>query len=483
MNLPAIIRILSILLGVVGVAVMLPALVALNYGEDDWKVFLTVGGSVAATGAVVSFLFRRHSELRVKDGFLLVTLVWLTAPMVGALPFYFLGTFPSYIDALFEAVSGFSTTGASVLVDFDHTSHAVYFWRSLILWIGGMGIIVLGVVILPTLGISGMHLFRREVSGGPMADKMTPRLRDTAMATWSIYAVLTAAQTTTLFLLGMPLFDAVNHSMATMATAGFGVKADSFAGYNSPAIEWATIFFMAVAATNFSLHYFYVIGRGNLKVYLKDREFRWFMVGLTTASLAVSLYLFLKAGYGWEKALTKGTFQVVSIMSTTGFASDDFALWGPFPQLILFLSMIVGGMAGSTAGAVKWMRVMLMFKFIRVELIRLLHPRVVVHAKIGHAQVTPAIINNVFAFFFLYMTVLAFSTLALTWYGIDLVTAASAVATCLGGVGPGFGSVGPMGNFSAMPDGVKLILSGDMILGRLELMTAMALFLPQYWTK
>jgi trk system potassium uptake protein TrkH len=343
-----------------------------------------------------------------------------------------------------------------------------------------MGIIVLALVILPALGIGGMQLYKREVSG-PSAEKLTPRIRDTARALWSVYALLTLAQAIALVLAGMPVFDAINHALTTLSTAGFSTRDGSIGAYNSAAIEWIIIFFMMAAGTNYFLHYRAMFRRGQQLNYFRDPEWRWYAFGTVVAALVMAGYLIVERDYEPFRALTKGTFQVVSVLTTTGYGSDDFGQWGPFPMMLLFALMITGGCAGSTSGGVKWVRIVLMMKFIRMEVLRLIHPRLVVHAKFGHARVTPDILGNVFAFIFLYMTTLGVTTLLLTLDGNSILTAMGSAASALGNVGPGFDATGPSTTFAGLSDFSKWVLTLAMMMGRLELMTVFALFMPHTW--
>ena len=482
MNILTLVRILGILTGVIGAFMLLPVGAGLFYGEGDWDKFLVVALGSMGVGGMMAFIGRNATEVSERDGFVLVTAVWLTAMGVGGLPFYLSGAVPTLTDGFFEAMSGFTTTGASVLYDYGHITHTVFLWRSLTHWIGGMGIIVLALVILPALGIGGMELFKREVSG-PYSDKLTPRIRDTAKALWGVYVALTFAEFLVLMGAGMGPFDAINHSMASLATGGFSTRETSIMEYHSPLIEWVIIFFMLLGGMNFSLHYRFLTGGGSLKVYLQDTEWRWYVLGLGAASLAMAVYLFLVNGYTVSGSLTKSTFQAVSINTTTGFASDDYVKWGAFPQIILLMLMLVGGMAGSTSGGLKWIRLLLMFKFSRIEMIRLVHPNAVVHAKVGKTRVHPAVLNNIFGFFFLYLTVLIGATLLLALDGNSILASFSGAVSALGNVGPGLEALGPMENFSRLSDSSKWVLTLCMLLGRLELMTVFVILMPSTWVR
>lgn len=482
MNTLIVLKVLGVLFIVLGTAQLVPAEVSFLFGEGDWTVFLGSAIGLGGLGCVLVIGSRKAYEITKRDGFLIVTTVWISACMAGAVPLYFSGAYPSLVDAVFESMSGFTTTGASVLTDYTALSHGVLLWRSMTQWFGGMGIIVLALAVMPALGIAGMQLYEREVPG-PYNDKITPRLRDTAKALWSVYVLLTVAEVLILMALGMGVFDALNHSMATLSTGGFGTRIESITAFTSPAIEWTLIVFMFLASMNFALHYRFVTHPTQLLGQLRDTEWRWYVIALITMCFVVSAYLYSSLGYSFNRALTKGTFQVVSIATTTGFASDDYVPWGTFPQIILLFAMFAGGCAGSTSGGVKWVRLILVFKNVRLDMLRLIHPNAVVHTKINKTIVTDQIQRNITSFLFMFLATIVGLTTLISLDGHSFVTSLGAAISALGNIGPAMESLGPTGNYAGLSDYVKLVLVAGMLLGRLELMTVFMLFNPHIWRR
>ena len=482
MHLFPILNVVGALLMLIGGVQLFPLLTALFSGEQDWQVFLYSGAGAFLLGGGLFFFSRSGKEISEKDGFAVVTLGWLMAAAAGAMPYYLSGVTAGFTDAFFESMSGFTTTGASVFTEYRGIGQGIFLWRSMTQWFGGMGIIVLALVILPALGIGGMQLFKREVPG-PYSEKMTPRLKDTARALWGVYLGMTIVESLVLVAMGMAPLEAINHALTTVSTGGFSTRGGSIGEYNSAAIEWVLILFMVIAGMNFALHYRALAQHTHRNAHWRDLEWRWFMGVVVLVSLAVSIYLYFHEGYALSRALTKGTFQVVSILTTTGFGSDDYVLWGAFPQLALLLLMIVGGCAGSTSGGVKWVRIILVFNFIRQEMLRLVHPKVVIHTRIGHIRVTQDIVGNILAFIFLYLTTLGVATLLLSLDGHSILTSLGAAASAIGNIGPGLDAVGPAGNYAALSSWSKWVLISAMLLGRLELMTVFVLFSPRLWRK
>ncbi|HKI97622.1 MAG TPA: TrkH family potassium uptake protein [bacterium] len=476
------VMVLGLLVILTGLVELVPAAVSYGYGESDWPALLRAALIAIVAGVVMFFGFRTQDEVRERDGFVIVSSGWCVVSLVGAIPFMMTGTTGSITDAIFESVSGFTTTGASILVDYSKLSHGILMWRSLTHWMGGMGILIFVLVILPSLGVGGMQLYKRE-SSGLSTEKLTPRLRDTAVALWSVYFLLTVAETLALWALGMTFFDAVNHAMATIATGGFGTHADSITGFHSPAIEWTIILFMYLGALNMALHYRVLHSRGRQWPHFSSEEWRFYTAILVVCSLGLAVYLIFKMDYAPFKALTKSTFQVVSIGSTTGFASDDYVPWGPGPQMIMLYLMIVGGCAGSTAGGLKEVRVLLLFKSIRMELLNLIHPRLSMLNKLDRQRVEPAVLKTIFVFFFLYMSTLGAASLILTLTGNSIPTALGGVASAMGGVGPGLDALGPSATYAPLPALDKWVLMAAMMLGRLELMTLYVFILPEMWRR
>lgn len=482
MHLAPIVNVVGTLILVLGIAQLVPMGICVLYGEVEWRFFLESALSAMAIGGLLLVVSRNAREISERDGFFVVTLGWVAASIVGAVPYYLTATVPTLTDAMFESMSGFTTTGASVFTDYSRLSKGILLWRSMSQWFGGMGIIMLALVILPALGVGGMQLYKREVPG-PYSEKLTPRLRDTARALWSVYLGLTVMEAGVLYLLGMTPFEAVNHALTTVSTAGFSTRGDSIGGFQSHAIEWAIIVFMFLSGMNFALHYRLLTRPRNRWPYFHDTEWIWYAVMMLLASLVVVTYLTLRQGYDFSLALTKGTFQVVALMTTTGYSSDNYVLWGALPQILLVLLMIAGGCAGSTSGGVKLVRILLVFKYIHVEMLRLIHPRVVVHAKINQVRVSQDILSNIFAFLFLFLTSLAVVTLLLSLEGKSILTTVGAAISALANIGPALDAVGPAGNYDHFSPYAKWVLICAMLLGRLELMTVFVLFLPHLWRR
>lgn len=441
---------------------------------------LLIGLSVSG---LLFYMGRKASakELGPREAFAVVSLSWILCSAIGALPFYLNGTVSTYTDAFFEAMSGFTTTGASVLTNIEANPRGILFWRSLTHWLGGMGIIVLSLAILPFLGVGGMQLFKAEVPG-PVPEKLTPRIQQTAFLLWAVYVLLSLAETLLLMVAGMNLFDALTHTFGTMATGGFSPKNLSVGFYRSPFVDWIITVFMFLAGANFTLHYFAL--RGRLSVFWKDEEFR-FYTWITLFGTATVMAILL-AGNAYSSAgdaLRFSAFQVVSILTTTGFVTADFEKWPAYTQLLLLVLMFVGGCAGSTGGGMKNIRILLLAKQAGAEIRRLLHPRSVIVPRIGGKVVEREAMNSVAVFFVVYMALFVGASLFMAGLGLDLVSAISSVAATLGNIGPGLGIVGPMDNYAAVPQAGKWILSACMLLGRLELFTVLMLFVPGTWRK
>lgn len=481
MNLRFIGHLLSVVVLVLAVGMLVSAGVALAYGEDD---ALVLGATAVVSFAVAIPVYlatqlRGTTMIGYREGYLVVSLSWLIAMALGAVPFVLYGMLPP-VGALFESMSGFTTTGASVLVDFDQP-HGLMFWRSLTHWYGGMGIIVLFLAILPSLGGGSMRLFAAE-SPGPVSERLTPRIRDTARALWFIYVGISAAEVVALLVAGMSLFDAVTHTFATMGTGGFSPRAASVAYYDSWPIEAVLTVFMLIAGANFAL-YFAAL-RGDWRRLYRDVEIRAYLaiITLSTGAIVVSLML-AKSHFGLTHALRESLFQVVSLQTTTGFVSADFDVWNSFARTMLVVLMFVGGCAGSTAGGMKVIRLVLLAKNAQTELKRQLHPQAVVPVKVAGRVIPERVMRKVLGFFFLYMTVYTIGTLLLATSNVSIVTAASAVAATLNNVGPGLEVVGPTLNFSPIHDFGLAVLIAMMFLGRLELFTALVLLTRGFWRR
>lgn len=478
----AIFLILGWLLMFFGGAMQIPAGVSyFAYGEDIGS-FFQAGCAAFFVGALLVLMNRGNThQLSHKDAFLLTFLVWVMLSFVSAMPFYMSDVTPNFVDAYFEAVSGLTTTGASVLTGLDDMHHGILLWRSMLQWFGGMGVIVLATAIIPFLGVGGMQLYRAEMPG-VVKDKLQPRLKETAGLLWGVYLVLTLICTVGFMLAGMGAFDAVCHAFSTVATGGYSTHDASFAYFDSPAIERVAIFFMIIGAINFTLHYTFLSGRG-LKAYASDSEFKTFAAVLLVAVAVVSVVLALGDEYTVSESVRHAMFNITSVLTTTGFASQDFSSWYVLiPMLILVLAFI-GGCSGSTAGGMKVLRVMLINKHGRRELQRMIHPHGVVHVKVANRMVPDHVLQAVWSFAGLYIVCFMMISFLLSGYGIDLVTAFSAAAATLTGLGPGLGDVGPHSNYGWLPDGAKVLLTFSMLLGRLELFTLLVLITPEFWRK
>ncbi len=479
MNIKIIIRVSGLLMFVEGVAMLLALLVSFLYNEPD-KAGIAISAAInIATGALIISLTRKVSkDIGKREGFIIVSLVWILFAFLGSLPYIFTGAIPNLTDAFFETMSGFTTTGASVLNNIESLPHGILFWRALTHWLGGMGIIVLSLAILPVFGIGGMQLYIAEVPG-PTPDKISPRIRQTAAAMWLVYVLLTFIQTLLLWIGKMPLFDAICHAFATMATGGFSTKQASIAFWPSPYIQYVIILFMFLAGTNFTLTYFVL--RGKFKPLLKDEEFKYYSIFVLFFTLLIFAGLIKWVPGGVEESFRNALFWVVSIITTTGFSTVDYLLWPPVLIIILFAVFFIGGSAGSTGGGLKVMRIVMLFKNGYYELKRMVHPNAVIPLKFNKHVVDSRIMNNVLAFAVLYMIIFGLSTVILMVVEPDLETAMGAVASSLGNIGPGLGKVGPMLNYSEIHPFGKWFLSFLMLLGRLELFTILVIFSPAFW--
>jgi trk system potassium uptake protein TrkH len=480
MNYRSILSILGFLVGCSGTAMLLGIPFSIYYGDNDVIPILLSSGISTVIGFGSWRLFKQQKqELGIREGFLIATAGWVAIALFGTLPYLLSGSIASFTDAFFETISGFTTTGASILTDVEKLPHGVLFWRSMTHWIGGMGIIVLSLAILPLLGVAGMQLYKAEAAG-PTKDKLSPRIAETARLLWGVYVLLTAAEVVLLLFGGMSVFDALCHSFGTIATGGFSTKNASVAYYKSPFIDYVIGTFMFLSAVNFSLHYAAV--RGDVLNYFKNSEFKFFvlLVGSAIAFVTVVNVLTLQ-GQNFLDVFRFSFFNVISISSCTGFANTDFALWAFASQFVLFVLMFPGGCAGSTSGAIKNVRIFLLLRNILTETKRIIHPKAVIPIKFNGRVVEPEILSVIASFFVLYISTFAISSLVLMINGVDLVSAMSGVASCMGGVGPGLNAVGPMSNYFAFPDLAKWVLSADMLLGRLELFTVMVIFTKSFW--
>ena len=481
-NYKVILKVISILLLMNAAFMLLCIPFSLYYGSDDLMALLQASGITAVAGILLWLTVRKNTnnDLRKKDGYLIVTAGWLSMSFFGSLPYILSGAIPDLTNAFFETLSGFSTTGASVLTDIESVDKGILFWRSLTQWIGGMGIIVLTVAILPLLGIGGMQLFVAEAPG-ISPDKLAPRIKETAKRLWIIYCGLTAAELILLWIGGMTFYDAINHSLTTMATGGFSTKNASVAHFHDPFIQYVIIVFMFLAGTNFTMTYFGL--HGQFKKVIRNEEFRFYLFFSVVVSVIIGLIIFSLGHDTFEKSIRDALFQVVSVVTTTGFVTHDYTSWTSFITVVFFLLMFAGGSAGSTAGGVKLVRHILLIKNSIQELKRILHPSAIIPVRFNGKAVNRDITFNVLAFIMIYILIMCFGAIAVSSFGLDFNTSLGAVATTLGNIGPGIGDVGPVDNFAHLPDGVKWILSFLMLVGRLELFTVLILFTPYFWRK
>jgi len=470
---------------------MLPSLAISIYDGAPDMLGLALSSAICVLGgAAVAGLSRNyHGTLGLRDAFRVVTLSWFLAGVIGALPYYLSALlapeiavhFPSFVDCFFESVSGFSTTGCSILTDIEAVPRGLLFWRAMTHWLGGMGIVVLSIAILPLLGGGGMNLYKAEAPGGILPDKLAPRIAETARSMWWVYIILTGAQIVMLLIGGMSLFDSMAHTFATVATGGFSTKNASVAAFDSAFIDYTISFFMFLGGVNFFLHYQAL--RGKPKSYLKDSEFR-FYTGITVVICLIILSDVARL-YPADilRAVRDTVFTVISIMTTTGFATVDFELWPELSKFLLVCLMVIGGSAGSTAGGSKCLRVLIVFKAGVRELKRILHPSAIIPVRIGRRAIPDSAVASVLGFITCIIGLLVLSSGTLTAMGIDLMTAFTATVTCIFNVGPGLGDVGPTENFGFMPGMAKMILSFCMILGRLEVYTVLVLLIPDFYRK
>jgi trk system potassium uptake protein TrkH len=483
MQFSAIQRILGILLMVFSVTMLPPLLVSLWYGDGAHTAFLIAFIIILMVGAVawVTVLDQKR-ELRLRDGFMVVVLFWSVLGISGSLPFT-LSVDPhmSLTDAVFESISGLTTTGSTVIIGLDELPPSILYYRQQLQWLGGMGIIVLAVAVLPMLGIGGMQLYRAETPG-PMKDtKLTPRITETAKALWYIYLGLTIACTLAYWAAGMDLFDAIGHAFSTVAIGGFSTHDASMGYFDSTLIEMVAVLFMLLSGANFALH-FIAVNRHNPRVYLADSEFRFYLQVLLFVALVVTVTLYTTGTYpDWGEAFTKGLFQAVSIGTTAGFTTADYSLWPGFIAIVLLFTSFIGGCAGSTGGGIKVIRFLLLIKQGLREITRLVHPSAQIPIRVGAKTITPRVVEAVWGFFALYVASFTLMYLALALTGLDLMTAFSAVAASINNLGPGLAAVGT--SYTGINDPAKWILCFAMLLGRLEIFTLLVLLSPAYWRK
>ena len=468
---------LGIILTIEAALLLLPAAVAAGSKESVLPYLITIG--IILVFSVPAIIFKpKNRQIYTKEGFVTVAIGWILLSLFGALPFLFSGAIPNYIDALFETISGLTTTGASILTDIEALPRGILFWRSFTHWIGGMGILLFMLAILPSSGNSAIYLMKAEVPG-PTKGKLVPKMRKTALILYGIYISLTLLEAVILCFCGLPLYDAAVNAFATAGTGGFSVLNASISGYANPAAEWVIAVFMFIFGVNFNLYFFLLIG--NLRDIFKNEEFRAYvliclasvtMIAINTASLFDG-----KIG----DCIRTAFFQVTSIMSTTGFATADFNTWPAFSKAIILILLLFGACAGSTAGGLKISRVLILFKSIAREIRHILHPRSVNVIRLDGKVVPDETVRAANNYLIIYFVIILTSFLAVSLGGGTFETNLTAVLTCVNNVGPGFGDIGPAGNFAAFSLLSKLILSADMLIGRLEIIPLLVLFSPSTW--
>ena len=458
---------------------LLCAGISLGYGEDDYKYFLYTCVINAVAGGLL-LLYGRGAENKMsrRDGYCVVTLSWIFFTVFGMLPFYFSGSIDTITNAFFETMSGFTTTGATILDDIESLSHGMLFWRSLTQWIGGLGIVFFTIAILPIFTTGGVQLFSAETTG-VTHDRTHPKINVMAKWLWTVYLILTVSETILLMFGGLDLFDAICQSFATTATGGYSTKQNSISYWNSPYIEYVVAIFMIISSINFSL--FLMCLKGKVGRLFKDEETHWFLGSVGILTLLITLALVFQNNYGWELAFRKSLFQVATVHTSCGFATDDYNLWPPFTWLLLFIAMLSGGCTGSTSGGIKNMRLLIVARTIRNEFKHLLHPNAVLPVRVNKQTVSSSIVTTVLLFFAFYLVIILIGWTILLFLGVGFSESVSTVISSIGNVGPGLGSCGPAYSWNSLPDLAKWVLSFLMLIGRLELFSVLLLFYPGFW--
>ncbi len=482
MHIQVITRFIAILILFLGLSMVGPLLVSFLFRDESTPAFL-LSMAVTFVSGLTLFVGTRQQkdrQLNHRDGVAIVTLGWVMAGLFGTLPYLISGTIPDFTNAYFESISGFTTTGASILTDIESLPKGILLWRSLTQWLGGMGIIVLSIAILPYLGIGGMQLYKAEVPS-PVVDKLKPRISETAKTLWKVYLSFTLIQVVLLVAGGMPVFDAVCHAFCTMPTGGFSTKNMSIAYYNSVYFDCVFIVFMLLAGINFSLHYRLI--KGDLRIFGRDSECRVFLILVAVFVVLITFDIHGSVYSSMAQALRQAAFQVSSIITTTGFVSADYETWPAFSQLVLLICMFLGAMAGSTGGGMKIMRIMLLIRHGYQQVFRIIHPHAVTTLKLGGRPVPEEILSSIWGFFILYLGIFVVASLMMAALGLDFISSIASVASSIGNIGPGLGAVGPVRNYLGIPLPGKWVLILCMLLGRLEIYTVIALLAPAYWRK
>ena len=481
-----IIKFIGYILLFLGLSMFATSLFPLIYGENDFYIFIKSGLVTSVTALILLFFSRGEakSEINLRDGFYVVTMSWVFMGAFAALPYYQSSFFITFTDAFFESISGITTTGASVLTNIEALPHGLLFWRSFTQFIGGMGIILFTIAILPILGMGGVQLFRAEVPG-PTTDKLTPTIKETAKYLWIIYLGLIFIETAVLYLEGiifnidkLTLFNALCHSMTTIATGGFSTFNNSILGFESDIVSWTIMFFMFLGAINFSLHFLFISKRSF--EYFNDSEFRFYISFIIIFFILTFINIATVYGYTF-KNVTASLFNTVTFMTTTGYTLYDYGSWPSLSQLIVFFLFFIGGMSGSTSGGIKLIRTILVVKYIKAEITRMLHPRGLHHVKIGDSVIDDDIVRSTLGFYLFYILIFALCALVVSFNGFDIVSSLAISASSIGNIGPGLGIIGPTSNWASLNDPTKYLSMFCMLLGRLEIFTVLILFSRTYW--
>ncbi len=478
-----IVRIIGVLLISLSLTMALPLMVSLYYRDGADTGFLHAMGLTLAAGTFLIGLSRKMAGIdyiNQKEGMTAVALSWAAIGLFGALPFYFAPEFDGLTDAFFESVSGFTTTGSSIMTDIEASTPALLFWRSMIQWLGGMGIIVLSMAILPFLGVGGIQLYKAEVPS-PVPDKLTPRLSDSAKILWIIYAVFTLIEIIFLLGGGMSLFEAACHAFTTMPTGGFSTRNASIAHYDSTFFDFTILFFMLLAGINFTLHYQMI--KGKPLAFWRDTECRSFLIVVLGLTLVMTWDIHGTVYESVFESFRYAGFQVVSIITTTGFATADYERFPGLSQILLFFCMFIGASAGSTGGGIKFARIIVCLKYCYRELFKIIHPRSISQIRINNLVIPNEVLRSIMGFLALYVGLFVLGSVILGSLGLDMMTSMGAVAACIGNIGPGFGTVGPTENFAHLPAMAKWLLAFLMLAGRLEIYTVIILIIPEFWKK
>ena len=480
-NFKTIIRIIGILLLLETVMLLACSAISYYYNDEALLDFWKSAGITAGVGLLMAIAGKGgEKQLTRRDGYVLVSFAWVAFSLFGMLPFYIGGYIPDIADAFFETMSGFSSTGATILDDIESLPHGILFWRSMTQWIGGLGIIMFTIAVLPIFGVSGLQVFAAEASG-PTHDKVHPRIGITAKWIWSIYTGITTLLVCLLMLGGMDWFDSICHAFATTGTGGFSTKQASVAYYNSPYIEYVISIFMFISGINFTLVLLFV--NRKFKKFISNAELKFYFSSVVFFTAVIAIALYYTSPMGMEESFRKSLFQVISLHTSTGFATDDYMQWSPVLWGLLTIIMLMGACAGSTTGGLKCIRMVILTKVSRNEFKHILHPNAILPVRINKQVISSSIVSTVLAFCFIYITIIVISTLLMMTMGVGAEESIGCVISSIGNMGPGLGETGPAYSWNALPDAAKWLLSLLMLLGRLELFTVLLLFTPDFWKR